>query len=81
MISNHLLHVFAFNALTLKSTSTSPVFTQQNTFERKKNYTQEMLMGQIIEFELRVPKPLVVHVLLKLVIFMTQEKSPEQVID
>ena len=42
---------------------------------------QEMLMEQIIEFELRVPKPLVVHVLLKLVIFMTQEKSPEQIID
>ena len=39
-----------------------------------------MLMKQIIEFELRVPKPLVVHVLLKLVIFMTQEKS-EQIID
>ena len=39
-----------------------------------------MLMEQIIEFELRVPKPLVVHVLLKLIIFMTQEKS-EQIID
>ena len=38
-----------------------------------------MLMEQIIEFELRVPKPLVIHVLLKLVIFMTQEKSSEQI--
>ena len=40
-----------------------------------------MLMEQIIEFALRVPKPLVVHVLLKLVIFMTQEKPPEQIIN
>ena len=78
MISNHLLHVFASNVLTLKSTSISPVFTQQNTFERK---LQEMLMEQIIEFESRVPKPLVVHVLLKLVIFMTKKKSPGQIID
>ena len=56
MISNHLLHGFASNALTLKSTFTSPVCTQQNAFERKKKL-QEMLMEQIIEFELRVPKP------------------------
>ena len=79
MISYHLLQVFACNVLTLKSTSTSSVFTQQNTFEKKK--LQEMLMKQIIEFELRVIKPLVVHVLLKLVIFMTKEKSPGQIID
>ena len=40
-----------------------------------------MLMEQIIEFESRVPKPLVVHVLLKLVIFLTKEKSSGQIID
>ena len=34
-----------------------------------------MLIEQIIEFELRVPGPLVVHVFLKLVIFMTKQKS------
>ena len=35
-----------------------------------------MLIEQIIKFELRVPKPLlVVHIFLKLVIFMTKQKS------
>ena len=35
-----------------------------------------MLIEQIIEFELRSLGLLVVHVLLKLVIFMTKQKSP-----
>ena len=34
-----------------------------------------MLIEQIIEFESRVPGPLVVLILLKLVIFMTKQKS------
>ena len=34
-----------------------------------------MLVEQIIEVEPRVPGPLVVHVFLKLVIFMTKQKS------
>ena len=34
-----------------------------------------MLIEQIIEFESRVPGPLVVHTFLKLVIFMTKQKS------
>ena len=34
-----------------------------------------MLIEQIIEIELRVPWPLVVHIFLKLVIFMTKQKS------
>ena len=34
-----------------------------------------MLIKQIIEFESRVPGPLVVHVFLKLVIFMTKQIS------
>ena len=34
-----------------------------------------MLIEQIIEFESRVPGPLVVHIFLKLVIFMTKQKS------
>ena len=34
-----------------------------------------MLIEQIIEFESRVPGPLVVHIILKLVIFMTKQKS------
>ena len=34
-----------------------------------------MLIEQIIEVEARVPRPLVVHVFLKLVIFMTKQKS------
>ena len=35
-----------------------------------------MLIEQIIEFESRMPAgPLVVHIFLKLVIFMTQQKS------
>ena len=34
-----------------------------------------MLIVQIIEFESRVPGPLVVHIFLKLVIFMTKQKS------
>ena len=41
----------------------------------KKNYLGEMLIEQIIEFESRVPGPLVVHIFLKLVIFMTKQKS------
>ena len=34
-----------------------------------------MHFEQIIEFESRVPGPLVVHIYLKLVIFMTKQKS------
>ena len=34
-----------------------------------------MLIEQIIEFESRGPEPLVVHIFLKLVIFMTKQKS------
>ena len=34
-----------------------------------------MLIEQIIEFELRLHGPLVVHIFLKLVIFMTKQKS------
>ena len=34
-----------------------------------------MLIEQIIEVETRVPGPLVVHVFLKLVAFMTKQKS------
>ena len=40
-----------------------------------------MFIEETIEFELRVPKPLVVHVFLKLVIFMTKEISPRQIVD
>ena len=34
-----------------------------------------MLIEQITEFESRVPGPLVVHILLKLAVFMTKQKS------
>ena len=34
-----------------------------------------MLIEQIIEFESRVPGPMVVHKFVKLVIFMTKQKS------
>ena len=34
-----------------------------------------MLIEQITEFESKVPGPLVVHIFLKLVIFMTKQKS------
>ena len=34
-----------------------------------------MLIEQIFEFESRVPGPLIVHIFLKLVIFMTKQKS------
>ena len=34
-----------------------------------------MIIAQIIEFGSRVPGPLVVHIFLKLVIFMTKQKS------
>ena len=37
-----------------------------------------MLIEQIIEFELKLPRLLVVHVFLKLVIFMTKQKSPRK---
>ena len=37
-----------------------------------------MLIEQIIEFELRMPRPLEVHVFLKLAIFMTKQKSLRQ---
>ena len=36
-----------------------------------------MLIEQIIKFESRVPGPLIVHIFLKLVIFMTKQKSSE----
>ena len=37
-----------------------------------------MLIEQTNEFELRVLRPLVIHVFLKLVIFMTKQKTPRQ---
>ena len=37
-----------------------------------------MLIEKIIEFEMRVPGPLVAHIFLKLVIFMTKQNSPMQ---
>ena len=37
-----------------------------------------MLIEQTIEFELRVLRPLVIHIFLKLVIFMTKQKAPRQ---
>ena len=40
----------------LQFTSTAPVFTRQNTFEKKKAIG-EMLIEQIIELELRGPAP------------------------
>ena len=49
-----------------------PVFTRQNTLEKKLG---EMLIEQIIKFEVRGPGPLAIHVLLQLVIFMTKQKS------
>ena len=38
-----------------------------------------MLIEQIIKFKLRKPGPLIVRALLKLVIFMTTQKSPWQI--
>ena len=40
-----------------------------------RNLLGEMLIKQIIEFESKVPGPLVLHIFLKLVIFMTKQKS------
>ena len=40
-----------------------------------------MLIEQIIEFEFRGMGPLVVHVLLQLVIFMTKQKSLWQIFE
>ena len=37
-----------------------------------------MLIEENIEFESRVPGPLVVHIFLKLVIFMTKQKSSKE---
>ena len=42
--------------LQAKTISTTPLFTQQNTLENKTNYQGEMLIVQIIEFELRGPQ-------------------------
>ena len=46
---------------------------RQNAFE--KTWLGEMLIEQIADFESRMPGPLVVHIFLKLVIFMTKQKS------
>ena len=40
-----------------------------------------MLVEQINEVELRGPGPLVEHVLLNAVIFMTTQKSPKQILE
>ena len=47
---NHRLYHFSITIYL-----TSPVFTQKNTFE--KNLAREVLIEQIIEFELRSPGP------------------------
>ena len=39
-----------------------------------------MLIEQIIEFELKGLDPLLEHVLLNPIIFMTKQKSPKQII-
>ena len=41
----------------------------------EKTYLGEMLIEQIIEFKSRVPGALIVHIFLKLAIFMTKQKS------
>ena len=40
-----------------------------------------MLIEQIIEFDLRGPEPLVLHVLLQLAIFMTEQKSLRKILN
>ena len=40
-----------------------------------------MLIEQIIEFELRGPGPLVVHILLQLVIFEAKQKSLRKIFE
>ena len=40
-----------------------------------------MLIEQIIEFEMRNLGPLIVHVLLQLVIFMSKQKSPGKILE
>ena len=40
-----------------------------------------MLSEQIIEFELRGPGPLVVHIFQTLVTFMPKQKSPRQIFE
>ena len=58
----------------LQFTSKSPVFTRQNTFEKKR--LGEVLIEQIIEFELRGPGPYSrTCILLQQVIFMTKQQS------
>ena len=37
-----------------------------------------MFIEQIIKFELRGPGPQIVHVILKLVVFMTKQSSPKK---
>ena len=46
---------------------------RQSAFEKKR--LGEMLIEQIIEFQMRGLCPLAVHVLLELLIFMTKQKS------
>ena len=55
-------------------TTTLPVFMRKITFE-KKNQLEEMLIEQIIEFELTEQGPLSGTYTPKLVIFMTTQKS------
>ena len=53
---------------------------QQNAFE--KTWLGEMLIEQIIEFESKVPGPLVVRIIfLKLVIFMTNKNLQRQIFE
>ena len=71
-------NVPTFNNFKLPTLNNKPspilsVFTRQNAFE--KALLGEMLIEQIIDFESRVPGPLVVHIFLKQVIFMTKQKS------
>ena len=40
-----------------------------------------MLIDQTIEFELRGPGPIIVHVLQKVVIFLTKQKPPTQILE
>ena len=90
MISNHPLHLmqqlqnnFKIHLHHLPTLNNNPppprsFHATKYTVLLKKKLASETLIEQIIECESRVAGSLVVHIFLKLVIFMTKQKSPAQ---
>ena len=80
MTTNHIVSSVSVSRATVHAYSNPPrQFLRDKVLLKKK--LREMLIDQIIKFEMRGPGPLVVHELLKLFSFIKKQKSSWQILE